>query len=192
MKIMKQMILVALALYAFNARAAYSLNVSTPNDTIATELETSPGGFGSSVFDLSVAGQAGFYAGLVLSVYQVDGSGNPYGSALVGANDPFTLGTPTGMTMWQAINSPGSPYVLTLGWSVNAGVPVDGYGRYGVYLTAYQSGSVGGGNQASGSDILIVNIQAVPEPAQVFPVAMLLGCGALVLNNRRRMKKQAA
>jgi hypothetical protein len=35
-------------------------------------------------------------------------------------------------------------------------------------------------------------VDIVPEPALIFPVAVILGCGALVFNSRRRMKKQAA
>jgi len=192
MKILKQLFLVTLVVCAVNARAGYSLSVMTPNDTIATEIETSPGGSGNSFFDVTVNGQAGFYAGLLLSVYQVDNTGNTYGLPLVGINNPFTIGSPTGMTLWQAINSSGSPYTLTLNWSVNPGVPTDGYGLYGIFLAADQSATVEGITQASGSDVLIVNIQPVPEPTQIFAFSMLLGCGALVFNNRRRMKKQAA
>jgi len=186
MKTINALLLAGLVLFTVNARADYALSTTAgSHNTIGTALTTINTASGTTVFNISVLGNSGYYAGSLFSLYEVDSSGNQLSDNLAG----LYTASQSGLGFRQALNN-GTAYHSTVSWTLGSGL-VSGW--YALGLTVNQSASAGGLTQASGTGFTYFYIQptAVPEPSQVVAGGMLLGCGALVFTGRRWMKKSA-
>ena len=191
MKTINTLLLAGLVLCAVNARADYALSTTAEtHNTMGNALTIyNPGsGTHNTVFDISILGSSGFYAGKSISLFQMDGSGNVLNDFSDQLNVLYTASA-SGLATRQALNS-GTPYTMTVSWSAGSGLSS---GLYALGLTVNQSSTAGGVGVASGTGYTYFNLQtsAVPEPSQAAAGGMLLGCGALVFSGRRWMKRLA-
>ena len=191
MKTINNLLFAVLVLGGINARADYALSTTAAtHGTVGTALTiTSGSGIHTTVFDISVLANSGFYAGKSFTFLQVDGSGNVLNDYSDQLNVLYTA-TASGLTSRQALNN-GTPYTMTVSWSVGDGFSS---GLYALGLTVNQSSKAGGLTVASGTGYTYLNFQstAVPEPTQAMAGMMIFGCGILIFTGRRWMKKQAA
>jgi hypothetical protein len=179
MKILKQMFLVALLFCVVNARADYSIGMGA-----GPLVTTQPLLSGQSSYTLTLAG--GNDNVFSPNSYTINTYGGPFSSVSFDTA-LSTLNLVTGGT-YNA-----GTYQLVVDWTIGSAAAVVAAGGYWPskqYFINLDVSAIQGGVPAGGNVTDTVNI--VPEPTQIFALSMLLGCGALVFNSRRRMKKQAA
>ena len=185
--IVKLLCVAALLAFAGEARATYSIGVTTSADA-----NVAPGASGSSYFDFSFSGTpSGNFTYQNKNLWAVDSLENP----LFGSDTPFSSltidGSSTLPTTSGSTYATGSSYRLVVDWTVKSSWTVGSTTQYGIYFNLYTHQPDSQAANAGATDLVSVHPVGVPEPSQIMAGSLLLGCGILVFSTRRLFKQQS-